>query len=197
MLLSFLSFSRIAQQLSRPILYGLSLLMGSVFLVMYAFPTTKRLKPARFAHAHCSNGFPEIYRTQSNTYVLPSLILYYEKKMGGNRVWCSNFAFFFLLFALGKWQLALRIEIILGIMVVQGLSDVDLYIVKSWQLFTSSWQFLCRRSRRAKERLDGVNVILKYIRYPPHIMLTFNLWQREKLLAIYFVNQKCFPFHEP
>ena len=94
-LLSFLSFSRIAQQLSRPILYGLSLLMGSVFLVMYAFPTTKRLKPAHFAHAHCSNGFPEIYRTQSNTYVLPSLILYYEKKMGGNRVWCSNFAFFF------------------------------------------------------------------------------------------------------
>ena len=59
----------IAQQLSRPILYGLSLLMGSVFLVMYAFPTTKRLKPAaHFAHAHCSNGFPEIYRTQSNTY---------------------------------------------------------------------------------------------------------------------------------
>ena len=63
----------IAQQLSRPILYGLSLLMGSVFLVMYAFPTTKRLKPAaHFAHAHCSNGFPEIYRTQSNTYSLES-----------------------------------------------------------------------------------------------------------------------------
>ena len=67
---------------------------------------------------------------------------------------------FFILFALGKWQLALRIEIILGIMVVQGLSDVDLYVVKSWQLFTSSWQFLCRKSRKAKEMLNGVNVIL-------------------------------------
>ena len=71
----FVAFSEclnfIAQQLSRPILNGLSLLMGSVFLVMYVFPTTKRLKPAHFAHAHCSNGFPEIYRTQSNTYSLP------------------------------------------------------------------------------------------------------------------------------
>ena len=42
-------------------------------LLMYALPATKRLNVLHVGH--CSNGFPEIYRTQSNT-------LSEKKKMG-------------------------------------------------------------------------------------------------------------------